>query len=191
MDAWFETLSAMDRIFLLSAILGGTLFVLWLVMQLVGGGDGDAHAEFEPDLEVSGEADISFKVLSFQVIASFLTMFGLVGLAVNRESQAGPFVATLAAVAAGSATVELVRRIFGWFTRLQSSGTMRLESTIGEEGTVYLRLKPGGVGKVQMNVSGHLKVFDAQADTENVVETGQRVRVLRVVSGNILVVEKV
>ena len=48
----------------------------------------------------------------------------------------------------------------------------------------------GGTGKVQIGVQGRLQIFDAVSAAKVPIASGERVRVASVVSGNIMVVEK-
>ena len=108
MGDFFASLGATEKVFAGSAIVGGIFFLVWLVLQFVGGDtDGDLH-DGDGVGDVSGDADLSFKVLSFQGISTFLTMFGLVGLASSRESGFSPFVSSALGVAAGLAMAWVV-----------------------------------------------------------------------------------
>ena len=74
---------------------------------------------------------------------------------------------------------------------MQSSGSAKLSSAVGKQGSVYLTVPPGGTGKVQVDIGGHLKVVDASSDSDEELKTGDRVEVVRSVAGNTLVVRKV
>ena len=99
-------LSGMEIAYWVSAIFGGTLFILRTALLLFGGGldfgagDGDVHLEVDhsfdldhdlhhdvhTDVEVDhADADLSFKLLSFQGLTAFFMMFGLVGLAFTQS----------------------------------------------------------------------------------------------------------
>jgi hypothetical protein len=57
---------------------------------------------------------------------------------------------------------------------------------VGQEGSVYLTIPEKDVGKVQLTVQGRLSVMDARATDGAALPTGTRVKVVRVVDGNIL-----
>ena len=193
-------LTALEKFYAACALLGGIMFAARVVLQFVGGmaggdvgagvdgagGDvggmaGDAHA---------AASDHSFAVLSFQGLTAFFMMFGLVGLAVLRQTDLGVIASLIAGLAAGAVTVWLIGRIFMGMRRLQSDGTLNLSHTVGQEGTVYLRIPADGTGKVQIGVQGRLQIFDAVSAAKVPLASGERVRVASVVSGNIMVVEK-
>ncbi|MEW5941803.1 MAG: hypothetical protein AB1750_19240, partial [Chloroflexota bacterium] len=85
-------LTWIEIIYWASTIVGGTLFILRLVMLLFGGGISDDTLDAALDTshaEISGDhpdADISFKLLSLQGLTSFFMMFGLVGLALLKAN---------------------------------------------------------------------------------------------------------
>lgn len=189
--------TTMDTIFLVTGIAGGIAFLVWLVLQFMGGLGGDAAmsgAGADGALDVSsglgGEADLSFTLLSFHGLSSFLTMFGFVGLSAHREAGFSTWLAVLTGIAAGFATTWIIGRLFTMFRRFQSSGSLKMENTVGAVGVVYLNIPATGTGtgKVQVQVQGRLMEFDAVSEVSNTIETGRQIRVLRVASGNTLVV---
>ena len=180
----------MDIVFLVSAVLGGSAFLVWLLLQFIGADldtDVDVDGSFDAS-EGSGSADLSFTLLSFQGLSSFLTMFGLVGLAAHREGQLGALFSIALATGAGLAMTWVIAKLFSTFNRLQSSGTLRLESAIGNEGTIYLTVPEAGEGKVQLTVQGRYQVLPAVTDGGERIETGTRVLVVRVSDDRAMVV---
>lgn len=200
-------ISAMERVFIVCAALGGCLFVARMVLMFIsglghgditGGGDADAGGAGH-DLGGSGDAhhgggatdsDVSFKALSFQGLTAFFMMFGLVGWAMIRESQYSAPVSALAAAAAGLGTVWLLKFLFESAGRLQSSGTLNLNNALGQEGTVYLTIRPGQVGKIQITVQNRMETLDATTEQTEEIKTGQRIKVVKF-AANMPVVEKV
>ncbi len=192
MLALFDDYVGMEWFFLLCALIGGTLFMIRLILQFVGGdSDMDVDGDIDIDVDMDGDSDVSFRVLSLQGITSFCLMFGLVGLAMMRQSGQNAIWALVAATVAGSATFWLMKWIFNKAQVLQSSGNIKMKNAIGKEGDVYLTIHPHGTGKARVSIQNHLKVWDATTDSNQEIKTGERVRVTGVVSGNVLVVEKI
>jgi len=196
MNEWVQALTGMEWVFFVSALVGGLFLMIWIVLQFVGGGDDldfdtdvDVDVDVDASPDVSGEADVSFKLLSFQGISAFFTMFGLVGLAIIQEGGGSSLAATAGGVATGGLAMFVIAKLFAFFRGLQSSGTVNMNDAVGQEGSVYLGIPAGGEGKVQITVNNHLKVLDATTDAAEKIETGQRIRVTRVVDGQTLVVE--
>lgn len=212
--------TALDHIFLACAILGGLLFVVRVALQLLGGhghdgdldhaeldhgdvDDGDLdHAEVDDgDLDHGaqvhhGDAAEAFlagdiKLLTLQGIMSFLVMFGLVGLALSRQSEFGAFFSLLGALVAGTAIMWVNAKLIMLAHRLQSSGTVSNTAAIGQEGTTYLTIPAGGVGKIQVSFKNRLREFEAKSHGGEAIKTGERVRVVAVEDGRVMVVERI
>jgi hypothetical protein len=188
-------LSVIEVIYWASTIIGGTLFILRLgMMLLVGGINDDAldSALDAGDMDVAGDhadADTSFKLLSVQGLTSFFMMFGLVGLALLR-ADLHVLLTILGGAIAGLVTVAVTGVIFTQMKRLQTEGTINIQTTVGTEGTVYLTIPRNGTGQVQVIAQGSLKIFDAVSSNKSQIATGAKVRVTGVASGNTLIVEK-
>lgn len=194
MTAFYEGLTGFEKIYAACAVFGGCLFLLRTLLMFLGH-HGDVSGDMSGGVDVHdvaghGDADASFKVLSLQGLTAFFMMFGLVGLALSRQSPAGEIGSLIGGVAAGVATVWLIGRIFIGMKNLQSDGTLRVANAVGQEGTVYLPIAPGRTGQVQMTVQGQLRVFDASAEGDQSFQTGDRVRVTRVTGASTLVVQK-
>lgn len=187
-------LTWIEIIYWASTIIGGTLFILRVIMLFVGGDTGDtpADAGFDTGGEVTGDhvdADISFKLLSVQGLTSFFMMFGLVGLALLR-ADLPVFLTVLGGMLAGLVTVAISGLIFTQMKRLQSEGTINIQNTIGTEGSVYLTIPKNGTGQVQIIAQGSLKIFDAVSKNKTMIATGESIHVVGVAGGNTLIVEK-
>ncbi len=185
---------ALDRLFFFSALGGGVLFVIQLILLFLGGGgdmdlDVDAEAPAGSDLGHTG-ADLSFKVLSLQGITAFVMMFGLVGWAMRFDSQAGPLVSLIAAALAGSASTWVIGKIFSSFKKLQSSGTLDLKQAVGATGEVYMTVSAEKPGKVNISFRGRLVTMNAIVEGVESLETGTPIRVVRVISDTTVSVEK-
>lgn len=203
MLASLTDVSSMERVFIVCAALGGCLFVVRMLLMFISGighgdamgGAGDADTgggDVGGDVHHGGgttDSDVSFKALSFQGLTAFFMMFGLVGWAMIRESRYSAPVSALAAAAAGVGTVWLLKFLFESAGKLQSSGTLDIKNAVGHEGSVYLTIRPGQVGKVQIAVQNCLETLDATTEQTEEIKTGQRIKVVKV-SANLLVVEK-
>ena len=54
------------------------------------------------------DSDIGFRMISLQGLSAFFMMFGLVGLALYRQSQVGVIISIVGAVAAGMGSVWVI-----------------------------------------------------------------------------------
>ena len=136
------------------------------------------------------DTDVSFKFISLQGLTAFFLMFGLAGLALSKSAQ--PDLLSLGGgIIAGAFTVWVLSRIFIGAQKLQSEGTLNMQNAVGLEGTVYLRIPAGDVGKVNLVLQGALKEFNAVAADKQLIKTGERVQVVGLTAGEMLVVERI
>lgn len=195
--------SLIETIYWGSTIIGGTLFLLRTIMLLSGGVfnpagmdmidiDGDGIPDdIDPSMDGDHvEADTSFKLLSMQGITAFFMMFGLVGLTLLRANL-HVLITLFGGTIAGLFTVWVLGIIFSQMRRLQSDGTISIDNTIGQKGTVYLTIPATSSGQVQVAVQGSLKIFDAISKGKNKLATGTPIQVVDVADGKTLIVEKV
>ena len=180
MTEWFASHNGIEQMFLLCALLGGTILILRLILTIAGidghDGDSDAHASSEH----------GFQILTIHGISSFFAMFGVVGYTLYHNASLGMLIALAGAIVAGVAAVWIIQRIFMGMLRLQSSGTVGLAEAVGSEGSVYLTVSKDG-GRVQINFANRLREFEAVSADGSAIPTGTAIRV-QSVSANTLVV---
>ncbi|MBU3947438.1 MAG: hypothetical protein KJ882_03940 [Proteobacteria bacterium] len=192
MSTFFSGFNGLELFFLVCAIIGGFFVFFKLIMQFIGGdthADAGAGSDFDIDSE-HADSDIGFRIISLQGLSAFFMMFGLVGLALHRQSQVGVIISIVGAVAAGLGSVWVIGKLFKGAASLQSSGTLKTSDAINSMGTVYINIPKGGVGRVSLNFRNHLREFDAIEKNGAEVPTGTPVRVVQV-NANILVVETI
>jgi hypothetical protein len=183
-------LTWIEIIYWAATIIGGTLFVLRLIMMFMGTSAGEDALDSAIETSHPADTDLGFKLMSIQGLTSFFMMFGLVGLALLRASLP-VLVTVLGGIIAGLATVAVTGLIFSQMKKLQTDGTIQIENTVGKDGSVYLTVPQNGTGQVQIIVQGSLKIFDAMSNNKSRIATGEKVRVVGVASGNTLIVEKI
>ena len=189
--------------------IGGTLFILRIILMLAGGlfSDGDvgsvlgSETDFSGDVVLDGdldtgsvgdhiETDTSFRLLSFQGLSSFFLIFGLVGLTLSKANL-HVLLTVFGAMVAGLFSVWVISILFSQTRRLQADGTINIKNAVGERGTVYLTIPGNGSGQVQVSVQGSLKIFDAISKEKKKIATGEKIQVVDVADGKTLVVKKV
>ncbi len=182
-------LSNMELFYLGCAIVGGGLFVLRSLMMLIGLG-GESHDAGDAIADSDGSPVHDFKMISVHSLTAFALMFGLVGFLMLHNQQGEPWVAGATGFGVGLVTMAIIAKIFQSSRKLQSDGTIYPANAVGAAGSVYLAIRPGEIGKVQLTVRGALKVFDARAqDPAVTLKTGDPVKVVG--TEDVLVVERV
>ena len=206
----------MALLFLICAVVGGTILVCQFVLTLVGlGGEhgidfshdvahdfvgdtahdaagGGAHGAGGDD-HAAGQHGSSwiFAVISFRTLVAAITFFGLIGSAAQSAGQ--PIgVQLLLATAAGIGAMYGVHWLMRSVSRLGEDATLRVKNALGQEGTVYVPISGsrGQAGKIQLKVQNRLVEFEAVTSTPDRLATGTKVRVVGM-AGNVLEVEPV
>ncbi len=188
LEAWFQSLTMMQKIFALCAVVGGVVFLFRTILVLSGAA-GDHDLSDSHDVGLS-DTDVSFNFLSITGITAFFLMFGVAGLSLSRASGVTPVLALAGGVVAGLLTMWLIAKLFSSMGKLQSDGTLVMQNAVGQEGEVYLSIHPGGIGKVQITIQGGLSIFEARSDSTQLIPTGSRVKVVSVTPQGTLIVEK-
>ena len=152
-----------------------------------GGGSGDAghdaagHDASDQQTDHADAQQAAFlKFLSFKTVVSFLTFFGLGGLACDQAGFGG-LPTLLMAVGAGSVALFLVAYLMSALIRLQSKGNVNLSNATGQTGHVYLRVPGQNSGAGKVNVVVQARLVECKAMTSGPeIPTGSEVRVVGV-----------
>jgi membrane protein implicated in regulation of membrane protease activity len=189
----------MYTLFLICAVVGGTVFVLQVVLAVIGSGADDLDlVDDVPDLsagdlpddlpDTSGDVAVDtstwlFGVISFRSVIAAMTFYGLAGLA-SLEAQLSAPLALLIAVAAGAGAMYGVHYLMQSLHRLRFDGTVRIQRTMGERGTVYVPIPGGfaGLGKIQIRTQGRIMEYAAKTRAPERLKTGTIVEVVQVLS---------
>jgi membrane protein implicated in regulation of membrane protease activity len=202
-------------LFLICAVVGGTVLICQFVLKLVGlGGDhgldvghdipDDFSGDIGHDIHVGGGhgAESSghdagghhgsswlFAVVSFRTLVAAATFFGLVGLA-SRSAGQPIGVQLLLGTAAGLGAMYGVHWIVRSMGRLGEDGTVRIHQALGKEGTVYIPIPAAKAqaGKIQLKVQNRLVEYEAVTSGNEKLATGTKVRVVGI-AGTTLEVE--
>ncbi len=205
MVEWVQTLTRLEQTFFVCAAVGSVFFLIQLVLLSLGGGDagtdvgadvgghiGDGTLGGDADLSADGHhpsSDLGFKLLSFQGLTAFFMLFGLVGLAMSRGSGLGGGISVLTATAAGFLGMLVVARLFRFFIGMQSSGTIDMRNAVGRTGRVYLRIRAGAKGQVEVAFQGRLRVCDARSADGSEIPNDAHVEVTGL-EGSTLIVKR-
>ena len=143
--------------------------------------------------DISSPADIAdFRLLSVQSVIAFLCIFGWSGIAA-LSCGVPAWGAIAIGVVLGFGAMFLVAKIIQWSSKLAQNGNFNVKNLLGESGTVYIPIPPKGEGTGKINIScgERFLEFDAVTEEEKTLATGSAVRVVDIISGSTLVVEKI
>ena len=134
--------------------------------------------------------DGDFALFSVRSVIAFFTFFGWTGV-LALHGGASVLVTVILSSLSGMAAMLLVAFMMFWFSRLTQSGTLDIQEAVHKRGEVYLPVPAHklGVGKVHVQLKGSLREMDAVTDGD-ALSTGTPVRILEVIDGEVLLVEK-
>lgn len=181
----------METVYLVCAIVGGTLLIGQMLLSVIGIGhhDGDVHVDHDVHHDAGHDHDSSWFVglLTFRAVVAALMFFGLVGLASSQRFAEDAVAPLGLALAGGFAAMFAVSWIMKQLHQLRAEGTVRIDRAVGTNGTVYLTI-PGhksGVGKVTINLQNRTMEYQAITNHEALL-TGAKVRVVGVIGSDTL-----
>jgi hypothetical protein len=192
----------MAIIFWVCAVLGGTVLVCQFVMSLLGLADFD-------DVDVSHEvhdgsggvhdhagdhhhhgSNWFFGIVTFRTIVAALTFFGLSGLAARSANVEPDWLPLPIALFVGWCAMYAVHWLMQSLHRLKSEGTARIEYSVGQPGSVYLRIpgQRGGAGKITLTLQNRTMEYQAMTSGDT-IPTGARIVVTNVLGPDTVEVE--
>lgn len=189
MQEFFNGLSMFEKTYWSIALIGSLIFAILLVMTFVGGGmdtDMDADASsFEAD-----DGGVGFQFFTFKNLVAFFTIFGWTGIVCMGYELSSGVVLTVSIIA-GLLMMVATSSLFYFMSRLAEDGTLRIKNALGAIGEVYLPIgaNRSKTGKVQIIVQGALRELEALTDEDKTLATGTVVKVIEIVSAELLLVE--
>lgn len=186
-----EFLDGLDpqlKLFWYIAIPVSLIFVLQTILTFVGGGGSDGiEADFDGDLD---SAEAPFQMFSLRNLINFLLGFSWTGISFYKLVPSTTLLIFIS-LAVGFAFVYFFFLIIKQIQKLGEDNTFRLEKTLNKIADVYLAIpgKMQGKGKIMVSLNGSVRELDAMTEHDK-IETNATVRIMRVESGNILIVEK-
>lgn len=189
MEKFLEGMSTLEQTYWITALVGSGLFLIIFILTFVGGGDADMDADgtdFDAD-----DGGVGFQFFTFKNVIAFFTIFGWTGI-ICIDNQLSNTITIIISSIAGLIMMVLTSLLFFWMNSLAESGTLKIKNAIGSIGEVYLPIgaKRSSIGKIQIKVQGSLRELEAITDNEEELATTTIVKVLEVVSSEILLVEK-
>lgn len=197
----------MTTFYLICAAVGGTVFLLQLVLSLIsagghdgaggasggamnGAGQGVGHGVGHGyDAQVGGAIDHDgafWGVFSLKAMVAGVTALGLGGL-LAITLGANPLLSLPIALACAFGAMMLVAMLLRSLVKLSDDGTARLQNAGGKHGIVYISI-PGekaGIGKVHLELQGRTVEVDANTYGPS-LDTGTRVVVTGIIGPNMV-----
>lgn len=206
----------LNTIFLIAAVIGGTIMVCQFMLTVFGWGDhggdvgGDFHGGFDHSFDHGGHigghdaggdhggdaahADSSwlFGVVTFRTLVAAIAFFGVAGAGALSAGVRAP-VALAIALGAGFFAMYGMYWLMRQISRLASSGNERIVNALGRRATVYIPIPADnqGAGKVQLSMQNRIVEFQAVTDGAEALKTGETVEVVAVSGSDLVSVRRV
>lgn len=191
MDAWWNALNILQRIYFIIGVAATLLLVLQIIMMLFGlgnGGDVDVDLSGDGTPDVTIDTSDGFSVFTLRGLIAFFAIGGWVGYTLADTSYA---LAIILSLVAGTAALILMALVVRGLMKMRSDGNITYDKAVGKFGEVYLAVPPKdkGNGKVNVMLEERFLELDAVQNGDKVIPTGTRV-VVKGVQGDRLIVEK-
>jgi hypothetical protein len=186
---FFNEMPILEKTYWIIALAGSVVFFIIFLMTFIGGGDSDMEAdatEFDAD-----DGGVGFQFFTFKGLVGFFTIFGWTGVTcLDNDVSTG--LTLVISFIAGIIMMAATSFLFYWMHKMAQSGTLNMSNAVGVICEVYLPIgsKRSKMGKVQIKVQGSLRELEAITDDEEDLKSGTMVRVIEVVSAELLLVEK-
>ena len=173
---FFNALEPLLKLFWLVAIPASVIFLIQAIMTFTGSDAMDGtSADFDSNLEGT---DTPFQLFSLRNLVNFLLGFGWTGISFYDVISSKPLLIGLSIVVG--------RKMM----QLSENNSFNIQHTVGKVADVYLRIPAhkSGKGKVSVSVKGAFHEVDAVTE-QDAIPSGTPVKIIQVMSGNILLVE--
>ncbi len=200
---WWGALTPAMKVLWGVTLAASLIFIIQTILTFIGadadttgldgadlGGDMDAT-----DLSMDGDAaagGTGSNLYTFRNLINFLMGFGWTAIILQEKIQSLPLL-LIVATAVGAGLVALVMYLFSLLGKMQQSGNIDVyKSAVGCQGTSYLTIPAarGGEGKVQISIGGAVREYNAQTEEDSPIPTGTPVKVVDVINGITLLVER-
>ena len=188
---WWAGLSVAMKILWGVTLAASVIFIIQSVLTFIGA-DADSSMEFDTDADTDlSNIDGGSNLYTFRNFVNFFLGFGWTAIILEPKVKSTAVV-VIVSVLVGLALVTLVMYMFKWLYSMQQSGNINVfKSAVGCQGKCYLRIpaERSGEGKVQINIQGAVREYDAVTDGDE-IKTGASVKVVEAIDGNTLLVEE-
>ena len=186
---WWNGLELAQQIFALVGIGSTVILVIQMAMMLFGlGDDSDADIDDVDEVDV-GDGD-GLALFTVKGIVAMLCITGWTGV-IFLGTEMATALAYVLSFLCGFATLVVMAYVMKAMSKLQSSGNIEIGNAVGKVGQIYIPIKPGHAGKVNITVQGQYSEFSAISTTNETIATGSYVRVVAVDEAGTLVVEPI
>lgn len=193
LGSFLAGMEGIEKVFWIIALTASLVFIIQTIITFIGLGtdaDIDAGPGSMDGLGDSMEDGSMSGLFSFRNLVNFLLGYGWGG-ALLYDSIGSKWLLQLVALCVGFIFVAAFVLMFRQLMRLSHDGSFKLEETVGMSADVYLRIPASRTsrGKIQISVKGSVHEIDAVTDRDTIINTGDVVRVVKVLGDDLVLVE--
>lgn len=184
-----DNLAPLLKSFWYVAIPASLIFIVQTVMTFTGADASDGiDADFDSNL--SG-TDAPFQLFSLRNLINFLLGFSWTGISFYHSISNAPILILLSLVV-GVLFVYLFFVIIKQVQKLAEDNSFKLSNTLNKTAEVYLTIPENkkGKGKIMISVNGAYHELEAMTENDR-IESGSIVKVVKIESSNILIVQTI
>ncbi len=191
---WYNALTPTLQVFWTIALITSLVFAIQMILTFIGIGDTDMDIDMDgADFSDGGTLDVggAMQLFTIRNMVNFFMGLGWGGVCLS-SLIANPVWLTIAAIVVGVVFVYIFLMIYRQLLRLESNGTYHMDDCLGRTVDVYLTIPAGrsGSGKVQISFDGSVQELSAMTDSPETIPSGAKVRVLEIIDGTTVLVEK-
>lgn len=193
---WYNGLPSTLQVYWVIALITSLVFLIQMVLTFIGIGDADADTDFGGDTDFSDgstlDAGGAMQLFTMRNIINFLLGLGWGGVCLYSVIP-NAVVLSIVAILVGVAFVYVFILIYRQMRRFEKNGAFDIKECVGHTVDVYLTIpaKRSGSGKVQVSFYGSVQELAALTDSDSPIRSGAKVRILEIVDGGTVLVEKV
>lgn len=184
-----ENLDTLLKTFWFVAIPTSLIFIIQTIMTFFGVDSTDGNeVDFDGDL---GETDAPFQLFSLRNLINFLLGFSWTGISFYTTISNKTFLIILSLLV-GILLVYSFFIIIRQVQKLAEDNSFKIANTLNKTAEVYLTIPENkkGKGKIMISVNGAFHELDAMTEN-NYIASNTMVKVVRVESNSILIVETI
>ncbi|SDS33366.1 hypothetical protein SAMN05216503_2722 [Polaribacter sp. KT25b] len=187
MMEWFAELPSFLKTYWIITIISTFLFLIVLISTVMGTDSDDIG---DVDAEIDADTGASFQFFTVKNLIAFFTIFGWSGIASSDAGYSNPVIIAIS-IFCGLAMMTVMASLFYYISKLNSSGTLKMQNALNAIGEVYLTVgaNRSKIGKVQIKVQGALRELEALTDFDKDLKQGNVIKVIEVTNNGILIIE--
>ena len=192
---WYNALPSTLQVYWVIALITSLVFLIQMVLTFIGIGDADADTDFGGDTDISDgstlDAGGAMQLFTMRNIINFLLGLGWGGVCLYSVIP-NAVVLSIAAILVGVAFVYVFILIYRQMRRFEKNGAFNIKECVGHTVDVYLTIpaRRSGSGKVQVSFYGSVQELAALTDSDSPIRSGAKVRIIEIVDGGTVLVEK-